>query len=166
MPGIHERSRGTGPRATVIKAAAPHPTIAGDRPPRYGEKTSPLTVGRGPVPRQRSIARSPLLSSPSVVQDRLILTRFGSGCSRTTEGESSARPNDRGGQAPALRLSRPPPLTVGRGPVPRHAAISAEPSRQKSRPGGLSYRLIRADFRLQHLRMKRIQRQRCLPIHQ
>ena len=28
--------------------------------------------------------------------------------------------NDRGGQAPALRVSRPPPFTVGRGPVPRH----------------------------------------------
>ena len=42
------RSRETGPRATVIHH---HRTIAGDRPPRYGEKTPPLTVGRGPVPR-------------------------------------------------------------------------------------------------------------------
>ena len=39
--------------------------IAGDRPPRYGEKnafrvaeqkTSPFTVGRGPVPRHAAIA--------------------------------------------------------------------------------------------------------------
>ena len=30
---------------------------------------------------------------------------------------------DRGGQAPALRLVRLSPFTVGRGPVPRHAAI-------------------------------------------
>ena len=31
--------------------------------------------------------------------------------------------NDRGGQAPALRLSRPSPFTVGRGPVPRRASV-------------------------------------------
>ena len=29
--------------------------------------------------------------------------------------------NARGGQAPALRYARPPPFTVGRGPVPRRA---------------------------------------------
>ena len=29
--------------------------IAEDRPPRYGEKNVPLTVGRGPVPRHASI---------------------------------------------------------------------------------------------------------------
>ena len=34
--------------------------------------------------------------------------------------------NDRGGQAPALRVSRPFPLTVGRGPVPRRATIAKE----------------------------------------
>ena len=27
--------------------------FAGDRPPRYGEKTPPFDVGRGPVPRHR-----------------------------------------------------------------------------------------------------------------
>ncbi len=64
-------------------------------------------------------------SLPSVGQERLLLTRFGSGRSRTTEWEHrdqevSPTNNDRGGQAPALRLPRPPPLTVGRGPVPRH----------------------------------------------
>ena len=31
--------------------------IAGDRPPRYGKKTARVTVGRGPVPRQRSHER-------------------------------------------------------------------------------------------------------------
>ena len=59
MPGIHERSRGTGPRATGKKTPPLHVgrgpvprhawdarTIAGDRPPRYGEKTPPLYVGR------------------------------------------------------------------------------------------------------------------------
>ena len=30
-------------------------TLAGDRPPRYGEKSVPYTVGRGPVPRRASI---------------------------------------------------------------------------------------------------------------
>ena len=30
---------------------------------------------------------------------------------------------DRGGQAPALRFARPPPFTVGRGPVPRRASV-------------------------------------------
>ena len=30
--------------------------------------------------------------------------------------EGSPTNNDRGGQAPALRVSRPPPFTVGRGP--------------------------------------------------
>ena len=32
--------------------------IAGDRPPRYGEKTHPRPVGRGPVPRRSYRARS------------------------------------------------------------------------------------------------------------
>ena len=30
--------------------------IAGDRPPRYGEKNASFTVGRGPVPRHAAIA--------------------------------------------------------------------------------------------------------------
>ena len=34
---------------------------------------------------------------------------------------------NRGGQAPALRFSRPSPLTVGRGPVPRHASVGEMP---------------------------------------
>ena len=32
-------------------------TLAGDRPPRYGEKNVPITVGRGPVPRHAAIER-------------------------------------------------------------------------------------------------------------
>ena len=36
--------------------------------------------------------------------------------------------NDRGGQAPALRLSRPSPFIVGRGPVPRHRSRYQKPS--------------------------------------
>ncbi len=57
-----QRSRGTGPRATVVKAAALH-------------------------------RRARACPSPSLVES-----------------------NDHGGQAPALRLSRPPPFIVGLGP--------------------------------------------------
>ena len=61
-----QRSRGTGPRATkkitpsfprraVGKPVPRHrsriPALAGACPPRYGEKTACVTVGRGPVPR-------------------------------------------------------------------------------------------------------------------
>ena len=48
--------------------------VAGDRPPRYDEKTHPLHVGRGPAPRHASCCseRIPL----PVVQARLILNRF------------------------------------------------------------------------------------------
>ena len=72
-----------------------------------------------------------------------------------------ASSNDRGGQAPALReknatltvVRKNVTLTVGRGPVPRHATIAGDrPPRygdvetrrsllpEESRPGGLSYR--------------------------
>ena len=61
---------------------------------------SVVTVGRGPVPRHASVAETALGS-----------VRFSRGSS------------DRGGQAPARRLSRPSPFTVGRGPVPRHASV-------------------------------------------
>ena len=36
---------------------------------------------------------------------------------------SLAHSNVRGGLSPALRYARPPPVTVGRGPVPRHASV-------------------------------------------
>ena len=35
-------------------------TIAGDRPPRYGRRNARITVGRGPVPRQRSCTKKRL----------------------------------------------------------------------------------------------------------
>ena len=54
-----ERSRGTGPRATVLRT---FPGPVGEtsrsrcnRLPRYGEKSVPFTVGRGPVPRHATI---------------------------------------------------------------------------------------------------------------
>ena len=117
-------------------------TIAGDRPPRYGEKNVLLTVGRGPVPCRASVGE----------------TALGVRVSR--------RSGARGGQAPALRRKQraadrraracPSPglgrgnglgwravfaqvgrsrgtgpratgkkryFTVGRGPVPRRASV-------------------------------------------
>ena len=108
VSGARERSRGTGPRATICKAvslyrrarACPSPcldqnekrrwsacvfradrAIAGDRPPRYDlQGRLRLTVGRGPVPRRASI-----------VEKALVGVHFSRGS------------DDRGGQAPALR---------------------------------------------------------------
>ena len=50
----------------------------------------------------------------------MFLTRSGSG---EPELQSLGHANARGGQAPALRFARPPPFTVGRGPVPRRASV-------------------------------------------
>ena len=113
--------------------------------------TAPFIVGRGPVPRQRSRAQG------SVGQDRLILTRSGSGdpeLQRRKHGPSPAcvldQSNDRGGQAPALRkktVLKPsrgtgprttkkitPPLNVGRGTGPRQRACSSTPTIAGDRP--------------------------------
>ena len=40
-----------------------------------------------------------------------------------SNGETHRAAGDRGGQAPALRFKKRHPLTVGRGPVPRHAWV-------------------------------------------
>ena len=107
------RSRGTGPRATVKKTPPPSSAIAGDRPPRYGEKNALFTVGRGPVPRHRrrnltfAGDRPPRYGEKNGTPHRR---------ARACPSPSSAQSNARGGQAPALR--------------------------EKSRPGGLSYREI------------------------
>ena len=73
-----ERSRGTGPRATV-------------------KKNVPHTVGRGPVPRH-AVGHS--CAPHSIGQEHLLLTRSGSG---EPELRSLGHANARGGQAPALR---------------------------------------------------------------
>ena len=69
------------------------PTIAGDRPPRYGCRGRlPSTVGRGPVPRHATIAgdRPPRYGgndvSPSVGQERLLLIRSGAGAPELQNG--------------------------------------------------------------------------------
>ena len=128
-----QRSRGTGPRATVmrdVRGGNPLGCAYGIRgPPRYGEKTLLLYVGRGPVPRHASIA-GPI----SVVRERLLPIGSRSG---DLDLQMIGVSGDRGGQAPALRCGgmfagdRPPRygeknplLYVGRGPVPRHASIA------------------------------------------
>ena len=47
--------RGPVPRH---RSGTRHSTIAGDRPPRYGEKNASLHVGRGPVPRRAAVYRT------------------------------------------------------------------------------------------------------------
>ena len=78
-------------------------TFAGDRPPRYGKKRHPRTVGRGPVPRHAS-------RHPTIAGDRP--PRYGE---KTASPHRRARAcpspcfgllNARGGQAPALRAHR------------------------------------------------------------
>ncbi len=68
-------------------------------------------------------------SLPTVVQEHLLLNRSGAGAPELQMWwrESSARSNDGGGQAPALRLSGPSPLTVGRGPVLCHRYCTRSP---------------------------------------
>ena len=65
--------------------------IAGDRPPRYGEKNVPLTVGRGPVPRHATNAgdRPPRYGSGRGSPRH---APFGIGCSRTTVASRSVGP--------------------------------------------------------------------------
>ena len=70
--------------------------IAGDRPPRYDEKNVPITVGRGPVPRQRPCTRP--CSSGSPDPDPFVIRR-----SQTTEMETHRDDGARGGLSPALR---------------------------------------------------------------
>ncbi len=69
---------------------------------------------RGPVPRT------------TVDEAAALLIRSGSG---DPELQSLEHANDRGGQAPALRYPKRLPFTVGRGPVPRHAAIAGNSPR-------------------------------------
>ena len=100
----------------------PHAPASGFPSPAFMHQTPPFTVGRGPVPRHRSGTRPP---SPSVGQERLILNLFVIRRSQTTDRENTYRDDDnRGGQAPALRVSRPPPFTVGLGPS--HATRACE----------------------------------------
>ena len=119
-----QRSRGTGPRATIKITPAFHrravgnpvprhrprtPTLAGACPPRYDEKTPSLHVGRGPVPRHRSCARPCRAGSPDP-------DLFGAGT---------------------------PELQRWAQCLPAYQDQEVSPTRKKSRPGGLSYRTHR-----------------------
>ena len=94
--GPNRRTRGTRSDARVA-SEGPRATV---------KRTSPFTVGRGPVPRHATIARG---------------TR------------SDARMASEG---PRATVKRTPPFTVGRGPVPRHATIARDrPSPCNDREG-------------------------------
>ena len=96
------------------------------------QKNAPVTVARGPVPRDRSIYRSARAcpsrsfiatttagdrpppygrrAPPPIGQDRLILTRLRSGDRNLQRGSARACP---------ARAANHAPITVARGPVPR-----------------------------------------------
>ena len=77
----------------------------GGQAPALREKTACVTVGRGPVPRQRFAVRPPHpCRSGSPDPDPFVIRR-----SQTTGSKTSPLDDgDRGGQAPALRKKRPP----------------------------------------------------------
>ena len=110
------RSRTTETETHIMTMA-----IAGDRPPRYGEKTPPFHVGRGPVPRHRSRHptragdRPPRYEKNANPHRRARAlachTRIRAGFPRH---RSRAIQRSRG-TGPALREKKRP-LTVGRGP--------------------------------------------------
>ena len=78
--------------------------------------TTPRCVGRGPVPRHAAIR-------PSVVCDRQIANKQGKiGRSCTTETSVVC---DRLNRKQTRDMSDTTPRFVGRGPVPRHAAVPA-----------------------------------------
>ena len=87
------KSRGIGSRQHLRT-----PTLAGDRPPRYGKKRH-VTVGRGPVPRHRSCARPYKSGSPD--PNPFVIRR-----SQTTEGSPTKRNRDQEGSP---ILTRTPP---------------------------------------------------------
>ena len=61
---------------------------------------------------------------PRYDKNNAFLSSWGGG--KTCPSPSFARSNDRGGQAPALRKKITSSFLVGRGPVPRHAAIAGD----------------------------------------
>ena len=75
---------------------------AGDRPPRYGEKTAPFHVGRGPVPRHAAVYRK--LAGETRSDARMASEGPRATVIVATVPRRGYRVRrDRGGQAPALR---------------------------------------------------------------
>ena len=149
MPWATERSRGTGPRATkkimpasknatrtvgrgpVPRHASVYRTIAGDRPPRYEKNNA--------TPLYRSCAG--LCGSGVPAPDPVVIRR-----SQTTEAEPPLHrraracpspclglPNARGGQAPALRVSRPSSFHRRAWALACHTRMRAGSPRQRPR---------------------------------
>ena len=96
--------------------------LAGDRQPRYGEKTACVPVGLGPSHATRACERVSLaiVRTPGPVsQDRLILTCLRLGDHKLQKRQhTSGRWSSRGTGNRATGKRRY--FTVGRGPVPRH----------------------------------------------
>ena len=98
--------------------------IAGDRPPRYGERRpARVIVGRGPVPRQRP-------RKPTIAGDR-----------QPHYDEKTVLQRSRGTGNRATGTSRPGGRAYGIASRPGGRAY-----RKKSRPGGLSYPDITRKF--------------------
>ena len=75
-----------------------------------------------------------VIGLPLVVQEHLLLIRSGAGAPELQNGQQS---HDREGQALALRLSRPSPFIVGRGPSHATRACERAPlATQRSRGTG------------------------------
>ena len=114
MKKRHLRTVGRGP---VPRHASVYQTIAGDRPPRYGNGTfssqkAPLTVGRGPVPRRAPVYQKPLL------------VRRTFACTRNPPIAGETRSDARvASEGPRATMKKRHLRTVGRGPVPRHASV-------------------------------------------
>ena len=104
------------------RACTRNPTLAGDRPPRYDKKTPPLTVGRWEnlslasvrVPGPVSQNRLKFWHLPSDL-DMFVIRR-----SQTIDGETHIVTIDNARARQPRYDKNATPLTVGRGPVPRH----------------------------------------------
>ena len=134
------------------------PTIAGDRPPRYGEKTVRVTVGRGPSYATRACERvslacvqlpdpPPLCRSGSPDPDLFVIRR-----SQTTEGETNIVTMRSRGTGPraTVKITLAFHRRAGACPSPlialRKNVSCSRSYRRKSRPGGLSYPDITRKF--------------------
>ena len=114
--------------------------IAGDRPPRYDKKRYPLTVARGPSDATRASERVSLAMRLAVRPPHLCRSRspdldpFVIRRSQTTERDTHIRTMEIAGDRPPRYDKKRYPLTVGRGPVPRHASRSRNPTCAGDKP--------------------------------
>ena len=124
---IRKEPRLHHPAFTVGRGPVPrHAAIAGDRPPRYGEKNAFLHVGRGPSDATRAGERVPLAMRFAV--------RSPHPCRSRSSEALAYMPSDL--DPFGIRRSR----TTLVGPMPSGRRDILVPIRWTSRPGGLSYR--------------------------